>query len=44
MSASDDYLPTASSTNSSDTSYPSNREEMEVVSKVQPLEGELRQT
>lgn len=44
MSDSDDYLPTASSTNSSDTSYPSNREEMEVVSKVQPLEGELRQT
>ena len=44
MSDSDDYLPTASSTNSSDTSYPSNWEEMEVVSKVQPLEEELRQT
>lgn len=33
MSDSDDHLPTASSTNSSDTSYPSNWEEMEVVSK-----------
>ena len=36
MSDSDVYLPSASSTESCSTSYSSSREEMEVVSTVQP--------
>ena len=40
MSDSDVYLPSASSTESCDTSYSKTSEEMEVVSTVQPYEGE----
>ena len=42
MSDSDVYLPSASSTESFDTSYASSKEEMEVASTVQPYEGEPR--
>ena len=42
MSDSDVYLPSASSTESCNTSYSSGREEMEVASTVQPFEGEPR--
>ena len=42
MSDSDVYLPSASSTESCSTSYSSSREEMAVVSTVQPYEGEPR--
>ena len=42
MSDSDVYLPSASSTESFDTSYASSKEEMEVTSTVQPYEGEPR--
>ena len=42
MSDSDVYLPSASSTESFDAAYPSNKEEMEVASTVQPYEGEPR--
>ena len=42
MSDSVVYLPSASSTESCDTSYSSCREEMEIVSTVQPYEGEPR--
>ena len=42
MSDSDVYLPSASSTKSFDTSYASSKEEMEVVSTIQPYEGEPR--
>ena len=42
MSDSDVYLPSASPTESCDTSYSSNKEEMEVASTVQPYEGEPR--
>ena len=40
MTDSDVYLPSASSTDSCDTSYSSSKEEMEVASTVQPYEGE----
>ena len=40
MSDSDVYLTSASSTESFDTSYLVNKEEMEVVSTIQPYEGE----
>ena len=40
MSDSDVYLTSASSTESFDTSYLGNKEEMEVASTVQPYEGE----
>ena len=40
MTDSDVYLPSASSSESCDTSYSSSREEMEVASTVQPYEGE----
>ena len=42
MSDSDVYLPSASFTESCDTSYASSKEEMEVVSTIQPYEGEPR--
>ena len=42
MSDNDVYLPSATSTESCDTSYWSSKEEMEVASTVQPFEGELR--
>ena len=42
MSDSDVEQPSASSTESCDTSYSSSREEMEVASTVQPYEGEPR--
>ena len=42
MHDSDVYLPSASSTESCDTSYSSSREEMVVASTVQPYEGEPR--
>ena len=42
MTDSDVYLPSASSTDSCDTSYSSSKEEMEVASTVQPYEGEPR--
>ena len=42
MSDSDVYLPSASSTESFDAAYPSNKEEMEVASTVKPYEGEPR--
>ena len=42
MSDSDVYLPSASSTESCDTSHSSNKEEMEVATTVQPYEGEPR--
>ena len=42
MTDSDVYLPSASSTESCDTSYSSNKvEEMGIASTVQPYEGEL---
>ena len=40
MSDSDVYLTSASSTESFDTSYLCNKEEMEVASTIQPYEGE----
>ena len=40
MSDSDVYLPSASSTESFDAAYPSNKEEMEVASTVKPYEGD----
>ena len=40
MTDSDVYLPSASSSESCDTSYSSSKEEMEVASTVQPYEGE----
>ena len=42
MSDSDVYLPSASSTESCDTSHSSNKEEMDVATTVQPYEGEPR--
>ena len=42
MTDNDVYLPSASSTESCDTSYSSSKEEMEVASTVQPYEGESR--
>ena len=42
MSDSNVYLPSASSTESCDTSYSNSREEMEVASTVQPYKGEPR--
>ena len=42
MFDSDVYLPSASCSESCDTSYSSNKEEMEVASTVQPYEGEPR--
>ena len=42
MSDSDVYLPSVSSTESFDAAHPSNKEEMEVASTVQPYEGEPR--
>ena len=42
MSDSDVYLPSASSTESCDTSYSGNKEEMDVATTVQPYEGEPR--
>ena len=42
MSGSDVYLPSASFTESCDTSYASSKEEMEVASAVQPYVGEPR--
>ena len=42
MSGSDVYLPSASFTESCDTSYSSCKEEMEVASAVQPYVGEPR--
>ena len=36
------YLPSASSSESCDTSYSGSKEEMEVASTVQPYEGVLR--
>ena len=42
MSDSVVYLPSASSTESCDTSYSSCREEIEVASTIQPYEGEPR--
>ena len=44
MSDSDVYLTSASSTESFDTSYLGNKEEMEVASTVQPYEGEPRRS
>ena len=44
MSDSDVYLTSASSTESFDTSYLGNKEEMEVASTIQPYEGEPRLT
>ena len=44
MSDNDVYLPSATSTESCDTSYWSSKEEMEVASTVQPFEGELRES
>ena len=38
----DVYLPSASSAESCDTSYLSNKEKIEVASTVQPYEGEQR--
>ena len=40
MSDNDVYLPSASSTESFDTSFSSSKEEMEVASPIQPYEGE----
>ena len=42
MYDSDVYLPSASSTESCDTSYSSSREEMVVASTVRPYEGKPR--
>ena len=42
MTDSDVYLPSASSSESCDTSYLSSKEEIEVASTVQPYEGEPR--
>ena len=42
MSDSDVYLPSASSTESFDTSYSSSKEEMEVSNMIQPYEGKPR--
>ena len=42
MTDSDVYLPSASSSESCDTSYSGSKEEVEVASTVQPYEGELR--
>ena len=42
MTDSDVYLPSASSTESCDTSHSCSKEEMEVASTVQPYEGEPR--
>ena len=42
MSDNDVYLPSASSTESFDTSFSSSKEEMEVASPIQPYEGEPR--
>ena len=42
MSHSDEYLPSANSMESCDTSHSSSRGEMEVPSMVQPYEGEPR--
>ena len=42
MTDGDIFLPSASSTESCDTSYWSSKEEMEVASWVQPYEGEPR--
>ena len=42
MSDSDEYLPSASSMESCNTSHSSSRGEMEVPSTVQPYEGEPR--
>ena len=42
MSDNDVYLPSATSTESCDTSYWSSKQEMKVASTVQPFEGELR--
>ena len=42
MTDSDVYLPSASSTESCDTSHSSSKEEMEVASTVQPYVGEPR--
>ena len=42
MSDSDEYLPSANSMESCNTSHSSSRGEMEVPSMVQPYEGELR--
>ena len=42
MTDSDVYLPSASSSESCDTSYSSSKEEMEVASTAQPYEGEPR--
>ena len=39
MSDSDVYLPSASSTESCDTSYSSSKEEMEIASTIQPNEA-----
>ena len=38
----DVYLPSVCSTESSDTSYSSSKEEMEVASRTRRYEGELR--
>ena len=42
MSDNDVYLPSASSTESFDTSFSSSKEEMEVASPIQPQKGETR--
>ena len=42
MTDSDVYLPSASSSESCDTSYSGSREEVEVASTAQPYEGEPR--
>ena len=42
MSDSDVYLPSASSTESFDTSYSSSKEEMEVANTIQLYEGKPR--
>ena len=42
MTDSDVYLPSASSTESCDTSYSSSKDEIEVASTVQPNKGEPR--
>ena len=42
MIDSDEYLTSASSSESCDTSYSGSKEEVEVASTVQPYEGELR--
>ena len=42
MSDSDEYLPSANSMESCDTSHSSSRGGMEVASTVQPYEGEPR--